>query len=211
MIVKEGWKFVLGFSGIGVLLIGLTPWVGRWIFWIGLVLLLMGCFSLYFFRNPERAVITDERKIISPADGVVMEVVDYTSASGEQQKIIRIFLSIFNVHIQRFPVSGTVERIEYHTGKFLAAMDKRAAFENEQNTVILKTARGTVAVSQIAGLIARRIVCWTAQGQPAVMGMRYGLICFGSQVDVAVPASARITVQKGDQVRAGLTVMGEWL
>jgi phosphatidylserine decarboxylase len=164
-----------------------------------------GLFFAYFFRDPIRRVIRDDSRILSPADGTVLEI------SGAQGgRVIRIFLSVFNVHLQRAPVSGTIRNVEYKPGKFLPAMKPEAHVENEQNIITLQSAKGNFEVRQIAGILARRVVSWVKAGQQVEQGQQIGFIKFGSQVDLTVPASAIIKVKTGDKVRGGLTILAEY-
>jgi phosphatidylserine decarboxylase len=169
-------------------------------------------FCIYFFRDPERVVPTGERLILAPADGKILEIVEGKDAvSPDSVWIIRIFLSVFEPHLQRSPISGRVINVRYTKGKFLDARDPKAAFENEQNRIVIVSDSGklAVAVTQIAGLIARRIVCWVGEGSRVKAGQRIGLIKFGSQVDVALPKSLKLSVKAGDHVIAGETVIAD--
>ncbi|MFC1679181.1 phosphatidylserine decarboxylase [Elusimicrobiota bacterium] len=170
--------------------------------------ILMTAFCLFFFRDPDRALPADDSKIYSPGDGKVLSVVKEREGGAET---IRIFLSVFDVHIQRAPVSGMVKKIEYRPGTFALAMEKEAE-SNERNVVTIHEERrkADVEVEQIAGFVARRIRCWTEEGARLTAGQRYGLIQFGSQAAVHLPAGARPLVKPGDRVRGGITVIGEW-
>jgi phosphatidylserine decarboxylase len=170
----------------------------------------MACalFTAYFFRDPERPLPQDPKKIYSSGDGRVLSI----EAEGEGAELtIRIFLSIFNVHLQRAPCAGTITDAEYIKGSFRAAMAPQAR-GNER--CVLRLApdghEGTLVMEQIAGLIARRIECWKGEGDHVAAGERYGMIHFGSQVAVTLPPSARVLVQVGDRVAAGLTPIAEW-
>lgn len=165
----------------------------------------LALFCVYFFRDFNRNTIIDEFAIYSPGDGRVLEVVDV-----DQGHNIRIFLSVLDGHVQRSPVKGTVEKVEYKKGKFLDARDPHAHLENEQNLVTLNSAKGKLIVNQIAGLIARRIVCWVKPGDQLDQGERYGLIRFGSQVDVIVPKGTKIFVKPQQRVVGGETVIARW-
>lgn len=178
----------------------------------GMLLLVLGggfaFFSAYFFRDPERALPTDGMKIYSPGDGVVMSV----GREGPGEIVtLRIFLSVFDVHVQRAPCAGVVEWVHYHQGTFRAAM-KDEARQNERSVMRIKPEGGRepLVVEQIAGLIARRIECWAKEGDVLKAGQRYGIIHFGSQAAVHFPASARCTVKPGDRVAGALSVIGEW-
>jgi phosphatidylserine decarboxylase len=169
--------------------------------------LLFACFCAYFFRNPERVTPDDPGKIYSPGDGRVLSVSKEDTKGGET---IRIFLSIFNVHIQRAPCAGTVEEVRLVPGSFAAAMKDEARF-NARNIVRIATPRGSLEVEQITGLIARRIRCWVKKGDKVAAGERYGLIQFGSQAALHLPPSARALVKPGDRVAGGLTPVAEWV
>jgi phosphatidylserine decarboxylase len=171
---------------------------------------LLTLFVISFFRNPERTPPGDANSVIAPADGtvIVVERVSETPLGTEALKI-SIFMSVFNVHVNRAPLDGKVVDISYHAGRFLDARDGRASSENERNGVVLETAAGVrIAFVQIAGLIARRIICYPKVGDMLVRGTRYGLIRFGSRVDVYLPVYVEPLVKLGDCTTAGLTVLG---
>ena len=169
----------------------------------------LALFVLYFFRDPTRVIPEEKNVVVSPGDGLVHKIDnDYIDEiTGEKRKRISIFLSIFNVHINRFPVSGTIEKKEIRGGKFLAAFNHMASEENAQSVVVINSAYGTITVKQIVGLIARRIVCNAVQGENAVKGERYGLIRFGSRMDIVLPISAEINVKLRDKVHGGSSVL----
>ncbi len=169
-------------------------------------------FVVWFFRNPERKGPAEAGLVVSPADGRIIGVErDMTSeyVPGSFTKI-SIFMNVFNVHVNRIPYAGVVNAIRYRPGKFFSAeLDKASAF-NERNAVVIMTDKGRGLVTvQIAGLIARRIVCWITEGMSVRRGERFGLIRFGSRVEVFLPDDARIIAQVGDRVRAGETTIGE--
>jgi len=202
-IAKEGIPFVVISFLLGLIFLALS-YFGFLFYIFAILSFVFGSFSAFFFRDPTRQVLDTKSFIISPADGKVMEV---TSERGFT--VVRIFLSIFNVHLQRSPVSGEVVSVEYKKGKFLPAMDNKAHIENEQNTVIIKNANGFFEVKQIAGIIARRIICYVRPGQFINVGDKIGLIRFGSQVDIYMPNLANIKVQVGDEVVGAKTIIGE--
>jgi len=174
------------------------------------VALLLSIFVVSFFRNPERTPPGDAHAVVAPADGtvIVAERVMDTPLGCEALKI-SIFMSVFNVHVNRAPLDGTVTDISYYPGKFFDARDGRASFENERNAVILETSAGMrIAFVQIAGLIARRIICYPKVGDVLVRGARYGLIRFGSRVDVYLPVDVEPLVAIGERTVAGQTVLG---
>jgi len=169
---------------------------------------LFGLFLLYFFRDPERKINQDEKHILAPADGKVMEVMEENG-----RKTIRIFMSPLDVHIQRAPVRGIVESVEYKKGKFLQAFRKQASVENEQNIIRLGGDAGGLEIKQIAGVLARRIECWVKPGQRLGQGERLGMIKLGSQVDLTLSAGLSkivvLKVKQGEKVQAGKTVIGD--
>lgn len=175
---------------------------------------LLAAFCAYFFRDPKRVVPKGDGLVLSPADGRIVAIEEGRDAAyAEPVWIMRIFLSVFDPHIQRMPVAGTVRKITYKTGKFLDARHPQAHFENEQNRLEIEPAgrlKSTpIIVTQIAGLIARRIVCWVSEGQSLETGAQFGLIRFGSQVDVVFPKSVRFKVKAGDRVEAGSTILAD--
>ena len=168
-------------------------------------------FVVFFFRNPERTIPEEKGMVVSPADGRVLKIEEVRLdglLQGPHRKV-SIFMNVFNVHVNRVPYSGRVEKIEYHAGKFLSADLDKASADNEKNTVLIRTADGKAFLTiQIAGLIARRIVCWIGAGMEVVRGQRFGLICFGSRLEVVLPLDSKILVQAGQKVRAGETPLG---
>lgn len=207
---KEGYPFIAFTVGL-TLLLGLSAWkLSSLVLAIpAAVSVLLSLFVLYFFRNPERTPPADPRAVIAPADGtvIVSERVSETPLGTEALKI-SIFMSVFNVHVNRVPFDGRVLDVSYHRGKFFDARDGRASCENERNGVLLETAGGIrIAFVQIAGLIARRIVCYPRVGEQLKRGERYGLIRFGSRVDVYLPVDTESLVRIGDKTVAGETIL----
>jgi phosphatidylserine decarboxylase len=184
--------------------------------WLGsrIGLSLAGLFTIFaasFFRDPERVSPGGKGAILAPADGRVLLVEEQGNGPGgtERTMKISIFMSVFNCHVNRVPLEGVIEAIDYRPGKFFAAHQDRASGQNEQNILRLKTDKGDhFTVVQIAGLIARRIVCWVRSGDRVSAGDRFGLIQFGSRVDLYLPLESRITIKRGDRTKAGLTVLG---
>jgi phosphatidylserine decarboxylase len=201
-VAKEGYPFI-GFMAFITLVFALLSC--DWLVWPCLILTI---FVLCFFRDPERFVPTDENIMVSPADGKVIiaeTVTDDTFTQGQAYKV-SIFMNVFNVHVNRAPMSGTVEQIQYRPGKFYAADSEKGALQNEYCGVILRTESGQkMAFVQIAGLIARRIICWLEPGDSVKKGRRFGLIRFGSRVDLYLPLEAELLVQVGQKVRSGET------
>jgi phosphatidylserine decarboxylase len=164
---------------------------------------------LYFFRDPAREITAEPVAVVSPADGRVHRIDRdwYDETTREKRTRISIFLSIFDVHINRFPVSGTIEKKEMRPGRYLAAFNHMASEENAQSVLVINSDYGKVTVKQIVGIIARRIVCNADEGQSAVKGERYGLIRFGSRMDVTLPANAKVEVNLKDKVYGGSSLL----
>ena len=201
--VKDGYRFAAPPLLLGIIAIGF-----HWN-WLGGSLLFLGLFVVFFFRDPERTPPADPALIVSPADGRVMGIVE-ESFGGKPGHRISVFLSVFNVHVNRSPVGGRITSIEYRTGKFYAAMRGRASAENEQNSFRVLTDRGEVIFTQIAGWVARRIVVWKAVGDSLVRGERVGMIRFGSRMDIWLPDDAEILVKSGQSVAGGTSVLARW-
>jgi phosphatidylserine decarboxylase len=205
---REGYPFIAYSAGLSLLLVLVTWKLCSVVMAIpALISLVVTLFVLYFFRNPERTPPADERAVVAPADGtvIVVERVPETPLGTEALKI-SIFMSVFNVHVNRVPFNGRVADAFYYPGKFFDARHGRASFENERNGIVLETDGGIrIAFVQIAGLIARRIVSYPRVGDLLVRGTRYGLIRFGSRVDVYLPANAEPLVHVGESTVAGET------
>jgi phosphatidylserine decarboxylase len=202
-IAYDGWKFILFFGFLGFLFLFLGLWFAKL---VGAFCALFAVFCVAFFRDPEREVPAVDG-FLSPADGTVMEAATVDGEGYGRGKVVRIFLSVFDGHIQRAPVAGTVTAVTYTPGVFLDARDPRAPFVNESNLVEFQTAHGRIGVKQLSGLLARRIVCWVRPGDAVESGERIGLIRFGSQVDVYLPPDTEVAVKEGDKVLAGLTLL----
>jgi phosphatidylserine decarboxylase len=201
--VKEGYYF-----GVPPLVLAAVALLLHWII-AGIVLLLLAAFVFYFFRNPNRAIPTEAGAIVSPADGRVL-VVTEEDHNGHVGTRISIFLAIWNVHVNRSPEAGIIISMDYRPGKFFAAMRARASAENEQNVISLATLSGELVFKQIAGLIARRVVCWIQPGERVARGQRIGLVRFGSRVDLWLPKEAALSVKVGDNVKGGSTILARW-
>lgn len=207
IIAREGYPFMIPiFAG------SVIAW--WWAYpWVSLVLLLFTACVAGFFRNPERIVPAAPGKVLAPADGVVAEVLRQTASDnvpGVPLCRVSIFMSVFNVHVNRSPVFGTVNRITHIPGTFRDAREAQASLQNERNSLLIASEAGDFEVVQIAGKIARRIVCWVTEGDSLGKGERFGLIRFGSRVDVYMPLHASIVVEVGSKVRAGQTVIAEY-
>jgi phosphatidylserine decarboxylase len=201
--VRDGYKFALP-----PLLLGVTALFLGWRT-AAIFLLALGLFVVYFFRDPERVPPTEPDVVVSPADGRVMEVVK-ESWDGKAGQRISIFLAVWNVHVNRSPMAGRVTRVDYRPGRFYAAMRSRASLENEQNVIHLETPHGEIAFKQIAGWIARRVVCWKSPGDSLSLGERIGMIRFGSRMDVWLPEQAEIVTRPGEHVAGGVSVLARW-
>ncbi len=208
-ILEDGWRFIAIFAGLAFLgaLTGLA-----WLFW---PLLLLMLWSIYFFRDPPRGVPQEEGLLIAPADGLVQMVTQSAPPAelglGDQPLTrVSIFLSVFDVHINRAPCAGTVEVVAYRPGKFLNAAADKASDENERMAIALRRIDGNlIGFVQIAGWVARRIVCYVKPGQAIVAGERFGHIRFGSRTDLYLPSGARLLVAPGQRMIGGETVMAE--
>lgn len=205
LIAEEGLPFIMPLALFTIL----SAAVGR----PGLagLLFLMTSFVLWFFRNPDRITPDNPRQVISPADGKVIRIedVDCNGLIQGRFRKISIFMNVFNVHVNRIPYSGRIRTIHYHKGRFLSANLDKASEQNEKNSIVITTDDGRdVMAVQIAGLIARRIVCWIAEGLYVTKGQRFGLIRFGSRVEVFLPFDSQIAVKVGDKVKAGETPIG---
>ncbi len=203
----------------GIVLVGLFISVGvislflfRPLFYVTVLLFV---FSLYFFRNPDRIcsqVLYDDTVIVCPADGSVIDIQHNRNGhlEGYAQKV-SIFLSPIDVHVNWIPVAGNVEAVTYQPGSFMPAFFSKSSEYNEHNDVIIKNNYGTLLVRQIAGILARRISCWAKKGQQVMAGQKYGMIKFGSRVDILLPAYVTLNIRKGQKVYGGQTVLGTWI
>jgi phosphatidylserine decarboxylase len=212
--VKEGYWFGLPpFAAGGVLLaLGISSGSGGGVkpplhlLLPGAGLVFLAHFVFYFFRNPDRKIPMEPGVVVSPADGRVVVVKDEENA-GRPGKRISIFLAIWNVHVNRSPAAGTIAKLEYKPGKFLAAWAEKASLENEQNVFTLSSEYGEIVFKQIAGWVARRVVSWKKTGDTVGRGELVGLVRFGSRVDVWLPEGAEIAVKVGDNVKGGSSVV----
>jgi phosphatidylserine decarboxylase len=201
--VKEGYYF-----GVPLLLASGVSYLLRW-YAAAAVLVFLALFVFSFFRDPERVIPAEPGAVVSPGDGRVV-VVKEEECAGRPGTRVSIFLAVWNVHVNRSPAAGTIGKLEYRPGKFLAAMRERASLENEQNVFTLSTEAGEIVFKQIAGLIARRVVSWKKAGEQVARGERIGLVRFGSRVDLWVPKEAEILVRVGENVKGGSSVVARW-
>lgn len=197
-IVKESIPYIV----VPLLLAAAAAVFGFW--WVAGILLLLTLFMAFFFRDPKRVPPSDPDVVVSPADGKVTRV----GPADADSTVVSIFLSPLDVHINRSPIPGKIVDVLYSPGKFLMATNEKASLVNEQNALTIQGEKITVVCKQIAGILARRIVCWKAEGDSLGLGERFGMIKFSSRTDVLLPANVRVTVKEGDRVRGGTTVIG---
>jgi len=204
-VAKEGMVFILPLAAITVIL-----WSMRFSIPAGFFTLLT-LFVIYFFRDPERSIPPEEKAILSPADGKVIKIepcVEERFLKGPALKI-SVFMTLFSVHVNRIPLSGRIADSSYFPGKFFCANLDKASSANEQNALLLESLDGVhVLLVQIAGLIARRIVCWVRKGDRVVRGQRFGLVRFGSRLDIYLPQNIRVQAQPGQKAYGGKTILG---
>jgi phosphatidylserine decarboxylase len=196
-IVKESIPYIV----VPVLLAAAAAVLGFW--YVAGIFFLVALFMAFFFRDPKREPPSDPDIVVSPADGRVTRV-----GAVESGTVVSIFLSPLDVHINRSPIPGKIVDVLYSPGKFLMATNEKASLVNEQNALTIQGEKITVVCKQIAGILARRIVCWKARGDSLGLGERFGMIKFSSRTDVLLPANVRVTVKEGDRVRGGTTVIG---
>jgi phosphatidylserine decarboxylase len=205
-VAREGLPFIIPGLIVTILLFFLS------IFFAGIILGIISIFVMYFFRDPNRSCDAGEDTVLSPADGTIVDIRHLESNNnrmGAPALKISIFMSVFNVHVNRIPAKGKVSGIVYNPGRFFSANLDKASEQNEKNSVTLNTDSGhKVVVVQIAGLIARRIVCWVKAGDEVAAGQRFGLIRFGSRVDIYLPGDSHVTARLKDRVKAGESVIG---
>ncbi|CAM2006982.1 phosphatidylserine decarboxylase family protein [Acanthopleuribacter pedis] len=193
LVAKEGWVFLFP-TALAALLLFILGWVIS-----GGIVAVLAVYIAYFFRNPYRQIPEDPKGIVSPADGKIVAV----RHLDDGRVMISVFLNIFNVHVNRSPIAGEVETVLHTPGKFLAAYKEEASTLNEQNKVVVRDGDFAMEVIQIAGLVARRIICWTKTQDTLAKGERFGLIRFGSRVDLYFPDECDILVTEGQKVSAG--------
>jgi phosphatidylserine decarboxylase len=203
IIAREGWPFLAIAVVVAMLASSFVPGILSFLAWI------IALFVLQFFRDPGRVVPQGEGLVLSPADGRVIKVEKISDPYGEREAIlVSVFMNVFNVHSNRSPIDGVIQKVQYFPGKFVNADLDKASLENERNAVVANTADGqTVTFVQVAGLIARRILCYVKAGDQLARGQRYGFIRFGSRVDVYLPLDAKVQVAIGDKVSATTTVL----
>jgi phosphatidylserine decarboxylase len=204
-IAREGYPFIIG----GAFVTAIVAVLG--LYSLALFLLAVTAFVCFFFRDPERVIPEEEGAVVSPADGKVLAVgvVPESEFAAEKMLKVSIFMSVFNVHVNRMPDNGRVTDVVYYPGKFFSANLDKASANNERNAISVEIGRGRkLVVVQIAGLIARRIICKISKGDVLRRGERFGIICFGSRLDVYLPADTVPAVSAGDKVLAGKSILG---
>ena len=201
-IAREGMPYIVTPAVLAVVLLALGYW------YVALVFLLLAGFMAYFFRDPKRVPPQDANLIVSPADGLVTRVSTLSPNSETSSTLISIFLSPLDVHINRSPIAGRITNVSYTKGKFLMATDEKASLVNEQNALTIQGDKITIVCKQIAGILARRIICWKHAGDEVKLGERFGLIKFSSRTDVLLPEGVEVLVSQGMRVRGGVTVIG---
>jgi phosphatidylserine decarboxylase len=202
-ISRDGWLILVILAVLSVLAYLVWPW-------LVIIPIIFFLFTLFFFRNPEREISSDELTLVSPADGVVMDVervFEDQFLNGESIRV-RIFLSVFSVHVNRCPMAGTVAFRSYRPGQMIPAFKSHASELNEKNYVGIQNKHLQILVTQVTGFIARRIVCWVNQGDKVDKGQRFGLIKFGSCTEIFVPTNVEIMVSPGEKVSGGISIIG---
>ncbi|KMZ13199.1 Phosphatidylserine decarboxylase [Candidatus Burkholderia humilis] len=206
IIAREGWPFIAIAAVVAILVQAMGGFGFAWIFWLIVI------FIVQFFRDPARPIPTQPNAVLCPADGRIVAVeTAHDPYAGREALKISVFMNVFNVHSQRSPVDGVISKVQYFPGAYLNAAADKASTENERNAIVLQTASGhTVTSVQIAGLIARRILCYVHNGEPLTRGQRYGFIRFGSRVDVYLPIGSRARMSIGEKVSASSTILAEF-
>ena len=214
---KESLRFALPLIAVFIVLQVVLrlvdgPYLHLGIALVELLIAALLCFIVYFFRDPERAVPADEKIIVSAADGLVVDVVEMDEPDFKlgRMKRVAVFLSVFDVHVNRSPVQGLVKSTTYKTGDFFDVRHPDSSTRNECRSWWLETAQGSVAVRQIAGLVARRIVAWSKEGDAVERGFRFGMIRFGSRTEVFLPLECTVLVKPGDRVAGASTPIARW-
>lgn len=209
---REGYPFIGIAAVLAVATFALALARRSWALWLlAIVITVLALWVAYFFRDPERTGERGANIVVAPADGklIMITEVDEPAFIGGRATRLSIFMNVFNVHVNRYPVDGTVQYVHYNKGKFLNAAAEKSSLENEQSSVGIESGQYRILVRQIAGLVARRIVTYSQKGQHVKQGDRMGLIRFGSRVDVFLPTDAKLRVELGTLTTAGTTVLAE--
>ena len=200
--LRDGIPFVLVPTALAILALAFGYW------YVAPPLFLLAAFMAYFFRDPNRISPEDESLVVSPADGRVTRVAALDQNGGPTPTVVSIFLSVFDVHINRAPIAGEIIDVTYTRGRFVIATREDASLVNEQNSLTIRGARMTVVCRQIAGVLARRIVCWKSAGDKLSLGERFGLIKFSSRTDLVLPPEVEVSARVGEKVRGGVSIIG---
>ncbi len=209
---RDGYTYVFIPLALGLIALALGYRYGAiLLFIVATLLLLLAGFMAYFFRDPQRTAPVESDVIVSPADGRVTRVCPLSPDSESSPTVVSIFLSPLDVHINRAPIAGKITNVTYTKGKFLMATKEEASLVNEQNALTIEGAQMTLVCKQIAGVLARRIVCWKKVGDQLALGERFGLIKFSSRTDLILPPQVKVLVRVGDRVRGGATVIGRMI
>ena len=201
-IVREGIVYVLVPGALMIVFLVLGFWT------VGIVFGMLAAFMAFFFRDPRRETPTETDVVVAPADGLVTRVQPIQEGNDRSATLVSIFLSPLDVHINRAPIAGKITNVSYTRGKFLMATNERASLVNEQNALTIQGEKITVVCKQIAGILARRIVCWKQAGERVALGERFGMIKFSSRTDILLPESVDVLVTKGQRVQGGTTIIG---
>jgi len=201
-IVREGIVYILVPGALMIVFLLLGFWT------LGIVFGMLAAFMAFFFRDPKRQSPIDTDVVVAPADGLVTRVQPIEEGNDRSAILVSIFLSPLDVHINRAPISGKITDVSYTRGKFLMATDERASLVNEQNALTIQGDKITIVCKQIAGILARRIVCWKQAGEQVALGERFGMIKFSSRTDILMPESVDVLVKKGQRVKGGTTIIG---
>ena len=201
-IVREGIVYVLVPGALMIVFLVLGFWT------LGIVLGMLAAFMAFFFRDPRRETPTETDVVVAPADGLVTRVQSIQEGNDRSATLVSIFLSPLDVHINRAPISGKITNVSYTRGKFLMATKEAASLVNEQNALTIRGEDATVVCKQIAGVLARRIVCWKRAGDFVALGERFGLIKFSSRTDLIMPPHVQLEVREGMRVKGGVTIIG---
>jgi len=202
-IVREGTPYIV----VPAILALLAAVLGLWI--VFSFFLIIALFMAFFFRNPERTPPPEKNVVVAPADGKVTRIEPVNVGDVNSDTVVSIFLSPFDVHINRSPIAGTISAMAYKPGRFMMATKEKASLENEQNVLTLEGEQITVVCKQIAGILARRVVCWKKKGDNLTLGERFGMIKFSSRTDLVLPANVKVMVAEGDRVQGGTTIIGK--
>lgn len=200
--VKDGIPFVVAPLVLAIIAFAFGFW------YVAILLLGVTAFMAYFFRDPERAAPAEDGVVVAPADGRVTRVAPLDASDALSPTVVSIFLSVFDVHVNRAPIAGDISDATYTRGRFVIATREDASLVNEQNSLTIRGARMTVVCKQIAGVLARRIVCWKGVGDHVSLGERFGLIKFSSRTDLILPHEVEVVVRVGERVRGGVSMIG---